>query len=251
MKTARILLILFAAILCVAATSLAHQGPGKSTSLLYYCHQTDEAAGHVDVWNNGKKFDDAGEDIGSNLMVQVTMDSEAGWYMGALHVQAGFDDIPVNRTGAARPGHFNCQMEFEALVSVHVCSFDLEDDFDFSWGSRHDRAINVAVHVEAVHFDTYGVRDIQEGAWARPEDSWTQFNRGWGWWYTYELAHPMRYHFNDAPVKGHGYKTPTHEGVAGDDEKGGFWGFPGEWTHIFIGSPNDGFYVGTAELAGK
>ncbi len=252
MRSARIFVILTAALLCVAATGLAHQGPGKSTANLYYGNQTEVAAGHVDVWNNGKQLDLEGNDTGSKLMVEVTMDTDNGWYMTELHIQAGFDPIPVTKKGAAIPGQFNCTMEFSELVQAHTCVFDLKEDFDFSWGSRHNRVINVAVHAAAVNLDGQ-----QEGAWAKPETSWIEFAKSWGWWYTYEFGHPMRGHFIDSPVKGHGYITPTHAGTAGSDtdQAGGFWFFPGEEVDLFIGPPtydsNYSFYLGTATAAKK
>ena len=58
---------------------------------------------------------ETGVDIGSKLMVQVTMDTENGWYMTELHIQAGFEPIPVTKKGAAIPGHSNCKMEFSEL----------------------------------------------------------------------------------------------------------------------------------------
>ena len=93
MRSARLFMILTAALICVAATGLAHQGPGKSVSMLW-AGQTIPA-GHVDVWNNGKQLNDEDVDIGSKLMVQVTMNTYDGWYMGQIHIQAGFDAIPV------------------------------------------------------------------------------------------------------------------------------------------------------------
>jgi hypothetical protein len=252
MRSTRIFVILTAALLCVATAALAHQGPGKSTANLFYGNQTEVAAGHVDVWNNGKQLNIEGDDIGSKLMVEVTMDTDNGWYMTELHIQAGFDSIPVTKKGAAIPGQFNCTMEFSELVPAHTCVFDLDEDFDFSWGNRNSRVINVSVHAAAVNLDGQ-----QEGAWARPETSWFEFARSWGWWYTYELAHPMRGHFIDSPVKGHGYITPTHAGTAGSDtdQAGGFWFFPGEWVDLFIGPPTYdstySFYLGTADAAKK
>ena len=167
MRFARIFVILTVALFCVAATSLAHQGPGKSVATLFAGKTIP--AGHVDVWNNGKQLNDDGVDIGSKLMVQVTMNTDDGWYMTELHIQAGFDDIPMTKKGSAIPGHFNCQRISE-LVPAHTCVFDLEDDFDFSWGSpqpprdqRRGPCLGGAIDASMELID-------QEGAWAKPDD---------------------------------------------------------------------------------
>ncbi len=62
----------------------------------------------------------------------------------------------------------------------------------------------------------------------------------WGWWFTYEMAHPMRGHFIDSPVSGLTVETPTYEGVTGIDAA--FDYFPGEYVELSLGN----VFLGTA-----
>ena len=62
----------------------------------------------------------------------------------------------------------------------------------------------------------------------------------WGWWFTYEMAHPRTGHFIDSPVAGLHVETPTYEGVTGLEAK--FDYFPGEQVDISIGD----IHLGTA-----
>jgi hypothetical protein len=88
----------------------------------------------------------------------------------------------------------------------------------------------------------------EEGAWAFGPDEFE--GAQWGWYTTYELAHPRRGHFIDAPVVGIGYRGPTQEGVTADssaEEGGGFLFFPGETIEFSVGSVT----LGSAEAAKK
>ena len=74
MKRQQIVLILVAAMLCVAATAITHEGPGRSVTKLLAGQTID--VGEVDIWNNGKKIHiDDGEEIdyGSKLHVQLNL----------------------------------------------------------------------------------------------------------------------------------------------------------------------------------
>jgi len=62
----------------------------------------------------------------------------------------------------------------------------------------------------------------------------------WGWWFSYEIAHPRTGHFIDSPVAGLNVETPTYEGIT--DINASFDYFPGEEVQISIGS----FVLGTA-----
>ena len=55
----------------------------------------------------------------------------------------------------------------------------------------------------------------------------------WGWWFTYEMGHPLTGHFIDAPVAGLHVETPTFEGITGIDAA--FDYFPGETVDISLG----------------
>ena len=56
----------------------------------------------------------------------------------------------------------------------------------------------------------------------------------WGWWFSYEMAHPKTGHFIDSPVAGLSVETPTYEGITGEDAA--FDYFPGESVDISVGS---------------
>jgi len=56
----------------------------------------------------------------------------------------------------------------------------------------------------------------------------------WGWWFSYEMAHPRTGHFIDSPVAGLNVETPTYADKTDINAK--FDYFPGEEIEIAIGS---------------
>ena len=65
-------------------------------------------------------------------------------------------------------------------------------------------------------------------------DEVIEFEGGrWGWWFIYEMGHPLTGHFIDAPVAGLHVETPTYEGLTGTDSA--FDYFPGEYVSVSLG----------------
>jgi hypothetical protein len=63
----------------------------------------------------------------------------------------------------------------------------------------------------------------------------TAFDGGrWGWWFSYEMAHPRTGHFIDSPVAGLSVQTPTYEGIT--DVNAAFDYFPGEAVDVSLGA---------------
>jgi hypothetical protein len=120
---------------------------------------------------------------------------------------------------------------------------DFEEDLGFNWGLPWEnmRVQNIAVHADLVQIDEQGEIIAEEGAWAFGPAEFE--GDQWGWWFSYEMAHPRRGHFIDSPVGGVSFSTPTGSGVT--DGSGGFDYFPGERVELYVGS----VYLGTP-LAG-
>ena len=97
MKRQQIVFVLVVAMLCVAATAITHEGPGRSVNA-FMAGQTIYV-GHVDIWNNGRKIilDENGIEFDSGSMLQVEINMEGDWFVKDLQVQAGFEPIPVKK----------------------------------------------------------------------------------------------------------------------------------------------------------
>jgi hypothetical protein len=205
-----------------------------------YADQTIDA-GLVSVWNTSQNL---------NIKIETSGD----WLIANVHIYAGYpedDPIPMTKKGDIKLGHFPYKMEYESPVPEHLQNLALKEDLDFSWGSQSigRRHPTFAVHANLVQLDAYGEVIAEEGAWAFGPH-W--FENQWGWYASYNLAHPQRGHFIDAPVVGLSYHGPTQQGVTGqgteDDEvKGGFPFFPDEDIDFAIGSVP----LGTAKGAKK
>jgi hypothetical protein len=258
MKYTRMILIVVAAILCVAVSGFAHDGPGMKHGTLVM-GQT-ETVGYVDVHNTGKYVVDE-VDYGSKLMVKVTVDDPT-WAIIAAQSWASFDPVPLTKNGAAIPGQFNNKVELADPQTEVVLVYDLEDDLEFRWGQNHPHELKVAVHADLVPIDPVtgamvvdpdtGEPVVVEGAWSWVEDA-TAFPDAWGWEYRYSPMHAMRGQVIDAPVKGLNYVTETHTGFTGDPVAGGFYFFPFEPISLYVGDSAvvEPFYIGTAIAAKK
>jgi hypothetical protein len=244
--------ITVAALLLLAATAPAHEGPGRATTVLL-AGKTIEA-GHVDVWNNGKKLmdiDGVEVDVGSKVMVQLFM-GDSGWKIQGAQVFVGFGDIPTKK-GNPIPGQFPQKMEFDTPVPAHTFIFDLlslvidEDTGDtFKWGRKYPRIFKVAVHADLVQLDSRGRVIAQEGAWAFAGPNAIEFDGSqWGWYFEYEAGHPAKGHFVDSPVKGLTYRTSIDVGVTGDPGPFQYW--PGDMVEFWVGN----VYLGATESADK
>ena len=236
--------IALALLLCAATSAIsqdgtgaAYGGPGLHETTLYAGQTID--AGTVSVWNSPKR-----------LIIQVETTDD--WLITEAQIYAGYPEVDPIPTRKGNPvlGKFPYKQAYEQPVPKHTLSVDLKDELGFSWGSQSYglRVPTLAVHVDLVQLNAEGEVTREEGAWAFGPDEFE--GAQWGWYTTYELAHPRRGHFIDAPVVGIGYRGPTQEGVTADsssDEGGGFLFFPGETIEFSVGSVT----LGSAEAAKK
>lgn len=229
-----VLLIVLA--LMTTGTGLAQVGgPGGLHTTPLYADQ-DIDVGLVSVWN-------------TNQEIIIQTETSGGWLISEIYIYAGYpseDPIPMNNKGNPTVGKFPYTAVYEAPTTMHTLALSLKDNLDFSWGSgsigrRHP---TFAVHATLIQVDAYGQIIGQEGAWAYGPHT---FENNWGWYASYNLAHPMRGQFIDAPVQGLSYHGPTQHGVTGADGYGGFLFFPGENIEFAIGSVS----IGVAPAAKK
>jgi hypothetical protein len=238
--------------LLVATVASAHQGPGRVQLSLMGEPDSDTdpkigpTVGTMEMWNTGKRLDSDGNDVGSKLLFQVSMLEDQPWLIYEAKVYAGRDPVPLNKKGAPEYEEFTYHIDYNPPTRRHTIFLDLTDDLAFTWGER-PRVINVAVKFELRQVDQFGEITAKEEAWAYAGEEAVYFEGGkdWGFYFTYELAHPKSGQFIDAPVKGLGYFTPTHSGITG--EPGPFQYFPGESVDFYI----DSFYLGTAYAVPK
>ena len=212
------------ALLLVAIPALAvelgfgAQGPGRFDTVLYAGQHID--AGTVSVWNS--KY---------NLQIQTVTSGD--WLIKEVQVFAGTDPVTTKK-GNPVPGKFPYKKEFENPNRIGMVVVDFEEDMGFNWGVpwQLDRIPNIAVHVDLVQLDAEGEVSAEEGAWAFGPNEFE--GDEWGWWFSYQMAHPKRGHFIDSPVAGLSFTTPTHTGKT--DDSGGFDYFPGERVELSVGS---------------
>jgi hypothetical protein len=159
----------------------------------------------------------------------VTVQTVDGWMMKELHLQVGLDPIPVDRGLNPIPGKFNLKLEPPAPLASHTFAVRLSD-FGFAWGRPYEsmRIQNVAFHADVVS------PQGEETAWAKAGPTPIAFlGSQWGWWFRYELKHPMKGHFIDSPVEGATVITRTMTARTGPG--GQFNYFPGESVEVRIG----------------
>ena len=217
----------------VAGARAGSVGPGLyETKLL--TNKNDEM-GTVKVWNSPKK-----------LMVKV--EPMEGWAIRQVMVYAGYPDlnpIPAAKNGNPIPGKFPFTKAYKVPTTMHQLTLDLKEDLGFSWGATSSdyRFPTIAVHAQLYYLDGNGRSGAQQRVWAYGPD---QFDGSkFGWTFDYQLAHPMRGHFVDAPVGGLGFATPSNSGLT--DEAGSFDYFPGERVDLWVGN----VYLGQAETGKK
>jgi len=237
MKTIRLFLVvavLLSGIALAEGSVLANEevgfafaGPGLHETTLYAGQTID--AGTISVWNSR-----------DNLQIQTETSGE--WLISEIQIFVGIDPI-LTKNGNPIPGKFPYKREYINPSHIHMLVVDFEEDMGFNWGLPWEnmRVQNIAVHADLVQLDEKGKIIAEEGAWAFGPAEFE--GDQWGWWFTYEMAHPRRGHFIDSPVGGVSFSTPTGSGVT--DESGGFDYFPGERVELAVGS----VYLGTP-LAG-
>ena len=106
-----------------------------------------------------------------------------------------------------------------------------------------DEATGEVVEIEVTEVKQTAKGKVHKNSHALAEKSWVvdeaeeivAFEGGrWGWWFTFEMAHPKTGHFIDSPVAGLRVETPTYEGIT--DINAAFDYFPGEEIEISLGS---------------
>jgi hypothetical protein len=210
------------AVLAVSATVFAHGGPGLFELRLFDAESGDK--GLVKVYNSPKV-----------LHVKIIPD---GWLIKEVQIYAGQDQIP-NKKGKPKTSEFPFRTEYAEPSQMHDEVIQL-DRLGFSWGAQAERIQNLAVHVDLVRIDMSGEVVARDSGWALGPNTFAAAENAW--WFSYELAHPMRGQFIDAPVRGLGFSGPTQQGVTGydedgfEDEQGGFLFFPDERIDFSIGS---------------
>jgi len=224
----------FAVLVVAVGPAVAQGGPGLHTTPLVAGQWMD--AGTVSMWNSPQK-----------MILQIEPTSM--WKIKEYQIYMGTDPVPTKK-GNPVPGQFPFKREMAEPVPQATESIDLADDLGFSWGSQSIRLHNVAVHVDLVRVDLAGNVLGEEGAWAHGPNVFE--GSQWGWWLTYELAHPNRGQFIDSPVQGLSFHGPTQMGVTGPDElsdQGGFLFFPGEVLDFSIGSVPLGSALGAKKVS--
>jgi hypothetical protein len=227
MKTVRLLLVAIVLLSSIAlaggtviaeGTGFAPAGPGLHVATLYAGQTID--AGTVSVWN-------------SRYNLQIQTETSGEWLISEIQIFVGIDPV-LTRNGNPIPGKFPYKKEYANPTRIHMLVVDFEDDMGFNWGLPWEnmRIQNVAVHADLVQLDEQGEIIAEEGAWAFGPGEFE--GDQWGWWFTYEMAHPKRGHFVDSPVGGVSFSTPTGSGVT--DESGGFDYFPSERVELAVGS---------------
>lgn len=210
--------LLLAAMAAPAQASFPTTGPGLHETPLYYGQTGD--GGQVSIYNSSQK-------------VVVETRAQNGWLIKEMQLHVGVEP-PYTKNGNPVPGKFPFKREYTAPVDQVAVTIDLQDDLEFNWGQpwESERIQYVALHADLVQLDAEGEVIAEEGAWAFGSQSFE--GDQWGWWFTYELAHPKRGHFIDSPVEGLSVNSPTFKGKT--DESGGFDYFPGERAEFNIGN---------------
>ena len=207
-----------ASVSALEGIGFAPAGPGLHVTTLYAGQTID--AGTASVWNSREKL-------------QIQVEALEGWRISEIQIYVGTDPVPTKKDNPV-PGKFPYKKEYTNPSHQHTLVLDLEEDLAFNWGApwEDQRIQNIAVHTDLVQLDEKGKVIAEEGAWAFGPAA---FEGGqWGWWFSYEIAHPRRGHFIDSPVGGLSFETPTHAGKT--DESGGFDYFPGERVDLAVGS---------------
>lgn len=196
--------------------------------------------GVANIWNTAEK-----------LVIHII--PEDSWELNKVQMHIAPQDgegvkIPATKKGYLIPGRFEYQeIYFDDDRGHYIKILDLAEDLDFQWGEPYAqlRPQNIAIHASVVLRDENGHITDGSAVWAYTGqgsevnedgtfDETELESMGRGWWFGYELSHPKKGHFIDAPVKGLSFTTPTGTGLT--DEAGGFDYFPGEVVHLSIGS---------------
>ncbi len=237
MKKAVVLVLVLICTALLGGRALAHGGPGLFELRLFDAESGDK--GLVKVFNSPEV-----------LHVKVL---PAGWLVAESQIYVGVDPVPT-RKGKPLTSNFPFKREYDQPVPQHDEVIQLKEQLDFSWGAQAEelRFQNLAVHVDLVKLDPEtGEVVAKDSGWALGPYTYEAAESAW--WFTYELTHPMRGQFIDAPVQGLSYSGPTQQGVTGYDEdgleseQGGFSFFPDERVTFSIGSVS----LGSATAAQK
>ena len=117
----------------------------------------------------------------TDLSIQLTSNSTAGWYIKAYHIYVGTGPIPTNNAGVPAPGQFPYQQSYTAPQS--------SVNFTASLASLNvvcGTSLNIAVHTEMVKLDSSGNVIQSETGWTYGPNVFDA-NR-WGWWFSYKIC---------------------------------------------------------------
>ena len=192
--------------------------------------------GSVRIWNTQKDLN-------------LTIDTFDDWLIKNIAIYVDSEPVPVDFLGIPVLRKFPFVSVYRrAPVNHHSLVLNLSNDLGFSWGSPYEsmRIQNVSVYLTLVRLDNNGWTIETKSSWAAgPGGADGEIP---GFWFGYEMAHPLRGHFIDSPVQGLSYQTRTHQGntMQGDDDgTGGFEYFPDETIDFWVGS----IYLGQAQAS--
>lgn len=202
-------------------------GPGKYSADIIIVDggnpEDDFSIGMMSMWNTRNRL-------------WMKLDTNPDWVIRDVMIYVGEEEPPMKMGGAPDLQAYPFQETLAEPGHTYEFSLDLLKDMELTWG-RKDEArripkVSICLHVEAVgELGQGGMRY----AWAKGN---VEFNGRDGWWMNYAIVHPSVGHFIDAPVKGLGYRTPTHTGTT--DNGGSFNYFPGETVEFYIGGVSIG-----------
>ena len=200
---------------------LNSEGPGLNLTPLIADKDLENPVGFARVWNTPYEL-------------RIQTQAEGDWLIKGIQVFVGTEPVTVNKPGNPIPGQFPYKQEFATPIDGTKLVLSFEDDMGFNWGEPWEdmRTQNIAIHTDMVKLDAFGRTIEQAGSWAFGSNEFE--GAQWGWWFTYEMAHPKRGHLIDSPVEGVNAITPTYNSKT--DVSGGFDYFPGETVYFSVGS---------------
>jgi len=194
-KYIRAFIFIIPIILLFVFTSVvyANQGPGLFETTLYIEDMTP--VGTVSIWNTREK-----------LHIHVDAETYNTWKIYSVQIYVGTDPVPTTKVGIVQWPKFPYDEEYQSSpVQNHMLILDLYEDLGFSWGEPYEdmRNQNIAVHAMMLPIDADPTHTQPENAWAYATKLYLDLEGElidncdfcWGWWDTYEMAHPKRAHF--------------------------------------------------------
>lgn len=236
MRTTRMVMALLGAVASLliarADTVTVHGSLGLLNAPLVT--KTFDAVGTVNLWNTTKDL-------------QLTVAPAHGFLLSKVAVYISPEPPPPPGVFVEPDfGEWPHKRTYKTPTAIpYALRLNFEEDLNFPWGHwgpkwLENRLLTVAVRVELKSLDAVPVTST---AWALNCYAPLETQRtGWGdnaLAMRYEVQHPHRGQFVDAPVNGLSYRTWTQQGTTGDGVTGidgGFWYYPGEYVGFSIGT---------------